>query len=259
MKKSILTAAVFAVTGLAALGGAPVQASESGAELPRHDWSFNGARGTYDRNQLQRGLQVYREVCSACHGLQRVYFRNIEHLGYNEEQVKALAAEYSVVDGPNDEGEMYERPGRPSDHFVGPYANEQIARASNNGALPPDLSLITTSRPGGADYVAALLTGYEEPPAGVDVMPGMHYNEYFPGHQIAMPKPIADGQVTYADGVDASAAQMAQDVAAFLTWAAEPHLEDRKRMGMKVVIFLTIFAFILYRVKRKVWSDVHGH
>lgn len=257
MKKSILTAAVFAVTGFAALGVAPVQASESGATPPHREWSFSGLRGTYDRNQLQRGLQVYREVCAACHGLSRVYFRNIEHLGYSEEQIKSLAAEYTVVDGPNDEGEMFDRPGRPSDHFVGPYANDQVARASNNGALPPDLSLMATARPGGADYLAALLTGYTEPPAGVEVMPGMYYNEYFPGHQIAMPKPLADGQVTYADGIEATTDQMAQDVSAFLTWAAEPHLEDRKRMGMKVVIFLTIFAFILYRVKRKVWSDVH--
>ncbi len=256
MKKQILTLAVVAVAGFGAFV-APVNAAGTAVELPKRDWSFDGALGTYDRNQLQRGFQVYKEVCAACHGLDRVFYRNLTALGYNEEQIKTIASEYSVVDGPDDEGEMFDRPARPSDRFVGPYPNIQAARSVNNGAYPPDLSLIAKSRAGGADYIAALLTGYEQAPADVEVMAGMHWNKYFNGHQIAMAAPLTDGQVSYADETPTTVDQMAQDVAAFLTWAAEPHMEVRKRMGVKVLIFLSIFAFIMYRVKRKIWRDVH--
>lgn len=226
-------------------------------QLPHRHWSFQGMTGTFDRMQLQRGFQVYREVCSACHGLERVYFRNLADLGYSEAQIKAVASEYTVVDGPNDEGEMYDRPARPGDHFVGPYPNEQAARSVNNGAYPPDFSLIAKARHGGANYITAIMTGYEQAPAEVDVMPGMHYNAYFPGHQIAMAKPLSADQVTFADGTEATVEQMAMDVSAFLTWVSEPSMEARKTMGVKVLIFLSILAVILYMVKRKIWKEAH--
>lgn len=241
--------------GIATYGNQAHAAGEK-IEYPDREWSFEGMLGTFDRAQLQRGYQVYREVCSACHGLKRVYFRNLEALGYSEAQIKAVASEYMVTDGPNDEGEMFQRPGRPSDHFVSPYPNVQAARAMNNGAYPPDLSLITKARAGGADYIAALLSGYSDPPAGVELMPGMYWNEYFSGHQIAMPSQFTDGMLSYADGTEATVEQMSMDIAAFLTWAAEPSMEVRKQMGIKVLIFLSIFAFILYLVKKKIWRDV---
>jgi ubiquinol-cytochrome c reductase cytochrome c1 subunit len=169
----------------------------------------------------------------------------------------ALAAEVEVTDGPNDQGEMFQRPGRPSDRFPSPFPNEQAARAANNGAAPPDLSLMVKARAGGADYIHALLTGYSDPPQGVTLMEGMHYNKYFPGHQIAMPPPLNPDQVTYADGTKATVEQMAHDVSAFLAWAAEPELEARKRLGLKVVLFLLILTGLLYVAKRKIWSDVH--
>lgn len=253
MRKALLTGGMLLAMVMPFAG-----ANAAGEEihLPERHWSFDGMTGTFDRAQLQRGFQVYREVCSACHGLNRVYYRNLMDLGYSDAQAKAVASEYTVIDGPNDDGEMFDRPARPSDRFVGPYPNEQAARSVNNGAYPPDLSLIAKARHGGADYIAALLTGYEEAPADVDMNPGMHYNKYFSGHQIAMAKPLSDGQVSYADGTEATVEQMATDVAAFLTWASEPTMEKRKTMGIKVLIFLTIFAFILYAVKRKIWSDV---
>lgn len=231
-------------------------AGGSGHALPDQHWSFDGMFGTFDRGALQRGFQVYREVCAACHGLRHVAYRNLEDIGLSEMQVKAVAAEYTVTDGPNDEGDMFDRPALPSDRFKGPYENEAQARATNNGAYPPDLSLMAKARMDGSNYLYALLTGYEEAPEGITLGQGMHYNIYFPGNQIAMPVPLIDGQVSYSDGTEATVAQMSHDVTQFLTWAAEPHMEARKKMGIKVLLFLIVFAGVMYATKKKVWKDV---
>lgn len=254
MKK--LLSSLVILGGLAA--ATPVSAAGEIVPPPEQAWPHSGIFGTYDKAALQRGLQVYREVCAACHSLNYVAYRNLEALGYTAEQVKTLAAEYTVTDGPNDDGEMFERPARPSDYFKPPFANDQAARAANGGALPTDLSLVVKSRKGGADYIHALLSGYQDPPpAGHEVLPGMYWNKYFPDHQIAMAPPLMDGQVTYADGTSATVDQAARDVAQFLAWAAEPHMETRKKMGLKVVLFLLVFCGIMYGVKRKIWADVH--
>lgn len=255
MRKGLILgfAALAAIASLASADR--VTAAEGGGALPKVEWSFDGPFGTYDRAAMQRGLQVYREVCSACHGLKYIAFRNLADLGYDEGEIKALAAEYTVVDGPNDEGEMFERPGRPSDYFPSPFPNEKAAAASNNGAAPPDLSLMAKARVGGPDYIHALLTGYDEPPA--DFPEGANYNTYFPGHQIAMAPPLFEDGVEFADGTPATVEQQSKDVAHFLMWTAEPKMESRKGMGIKVLIFLVVFTGVLYAVKRKVWADVH--
>jgi len=242
--------AVLVATGTAVAAETP--------EMPHRHWSFDGMFGTFDRAAARRGLEVYRNVCAACHSLSFVHYRDLTELGYSADEVKAIAAEQTVTDGPNDQGEMYERPARPSDVFKAPFPNAQAARAANNGALPPDLSLVVEARRGGADYIDGVLTGFEEPPAGVTVPQGMYYNRYFPGHMIAMPPPLADGTVTYSDGIKATLPQEASDVVTFLAWTAEPNLEVRRRMGVKVVLFLLVFTGLLYAVKRKVWLDV-GH
>jgi ubiquinol-cytochrome c reductase cytochrome b/c1 subunit len=222
------------------------------------EWSFDGFNGTFDRASIQRGFLVYKQVCSACHSMRHLSYRNLMDVGLSELQVKAIAAEYTVTDGPNDDGDMFDRPALPSDRFKDPYANEKQARATNNGAYPPDLSLITKARHNGPNYVYALLTGYSEPPASVKLGPNMHYNPYFAGGQIAMASPlVSEGQVAYpADAPKATIEQMAWDVTNFLTWAAEPKMEVRKQTGIKVIFFLIVFALIMYAVKRKVWSDL---
>lgn len=235
---------------------APAHAAGEAIAIPDTKFSFDGIFGTYDRASAQRGFQVYKEVCSACHSLRLLSYRNLRELGLTEAQVEAIAAGYQITDGPNDEGQMFERAGRPADRFRKPFANDAAARAANNGALPPDLSVIAKAREGGADYLYALLTGYVDPPAGVTVMDGMHYNKYFPGHQIAMGAPLNPDQVDYADGTKATVEQMARDVSTFLQWAAEPELEQRRALGVKIIIFLTILAGLTYAVKRKVWADV---
>ncbi len=224
---------------------------------PEHDWSFSGIFGQFDRAALQRGFQVYREVCSGCHSLRFIAFRNLEALGYSEEEIKAIAAEYTVVDGPDEEGEMFERPARPADRFPKPFPNDRAAAAVNNGAVPPDLSLMVKARPGGADYVRAFLTGYETAPEDVELLLGQTYNAYFPGNLTAMAPPLFDEAVEYADGTPATVEQMAEDVTHFLAWTAEPEMEERKRMGMKVMLFMLVFTGLLYAAKRKVWSDLH--
>jgi ubiquinol-cytochrome c reductase cytochrome c1 subunit len=233
------------------------RAADESPQLPRQQWSFDGVFGTYDRASLQRGFQVYKEVCSVCHPVKHLHFRDLTDIGYSEDEVKAIAAGYQVTDGPNDEGQMYQRPGRPSDPIPGPFPNDQAARVANNGALPPDQSLIVKARPGGPDYVYGILTGYQEPPANFNLLPGMNYNEFFPGHQIAMPPPLSDNAVTFADGVPATVPQMAHDVTSFLTWAAEPRLEDRHRTGFKVTLFLVVAAGVFYAAKRKIWAPIH--
>jgi ubiquinol-cytochrome c reductase cytochrome c1 subunit len=224
---------------------------------PHQHWHFNGMFGTYDKSAMQRGLKVYREVCAACHSLKRVYFRNLDALGYDEGQVKTIASEYTITDGPNDDGDMFERPGLPSDAFTSPFPNDNAAKASNNGALPPDLSLITKARHNGPDYVYGILTGYGEAPAGTTLLPGQNWNQYMPGHIIAMAPPLTDGQVAYEDGSPQTVEQYSRDVVNFLTWAADPYMQERKRMGIKVIIFLLVFAGVMYGVKRKIWADVH--
>jgi ubiquinol-cytochrome c reductase cytochrome c1 subunit len=246
----------------AALGAgllvAPVAASAAEAvALPSRSWSFDGIFGSFDRAALQRGFQVYQGVCSACHGAKYLAFRNLEGIGLDEEAVKAIAAGYEVTDGPDEAGDMFERPGRPSDHMPSPFPNDNAARAANNGALPPDLSLITKARASGPNYVLALLTGYEEPPDDVVVPEGMHYNHYFPGNMIAMPPPLSPDAVEFADGTPATVAQMAADVTHFLTWLAEPTLEERKQTGIKVMLFLVVLTGLLYAYKRRIWADVH--
>ncbi len=236
----------------------PAQASGGGEEeAPQLHWSFDGVFGTYDKASMQRGLKVYREICAGCHGLKRVYFRNLEALGYDEGQIKTIAAEYTVADGPNEEGDMFERPALPSDAFPEPFPNDQIAKLSNMGALPPDMSLITKARADGPNYVAALLTGYDEPPHDAHLSDGQYWNKYMPGHVIAMSQPLYDGMVTYEDGAPETADQYSIDVVHFLTWAADPYMEDRKRTGIKTLIFLFIFTGVMYGVKRKIWAKVH--
>jgi ubiquinol-cytochrome c reductase cytochrome c1 subunit len=237
-----------------------LEASAQIAEAPepiRVSWPHDGVFGTFDRAAAQRGFQVYREVCSACHSLDYIAFRNLTDLGFSVDEVTALAAEYTVTDGPNDEGEMFERPARLSDRLPPPYPNEQAARVANGGALPPDLSLITKARAGGTDYAYSLLVGYEEPPADAETPEGLYYNAYFPGHWIAMPPPLSDGAVSYADGTEATVPQMAADVATFLTWAAEPTLEQRKQTGLKAMLFLIVFTGLCYATMRKVWAYAH--
>jgi ubiquinol-cytochrome c reductase cytochrome c1 subunit len=251
MKKLLLSAALVFATATGAQAAGDVVAP------PAEQWAHQGLFGTYDRGALRRGLQVYREACAACHSLRLVAYRNLMEIGFTEAEVKEIAAEKEVRDGPNDEGEMFTRPARPSDKFVSPFPNPQAARASNNGALPPDLSLMVKARVGGADYLYALLTGYKEtPPKDVKMAEGMAYNVYFPGHQIAMPPPLSEDGVEYADKTKATVAQMARDVTTFLTWAAEPELEDRKRIGIKAILFLIVLTGMLYAVKRKVWKDI---
>ena len=225
-------------------------------EIEKQNWSFDGVFGKFDKAALQRSFQVYQEVCAGCHGLEYIAFRNLTELGLNEDQVKAIAAEYEVEDGPDDEGEMFTRPAILSDILPSPFANDNAARASNNGALPPDLSLIAKARTGGPDYLHALLTGYVDAPADVTITEGMSYNPYFPGNQIAMTPQIGADAVEYTDGTPATADQMSLDVVQFLMWAAEPKLEIRKRMGIKVILFLLVLTALFYASKRKVWSRI---
>jgi ubiquinol-cytochrome c reductase cytochrome c1 subunit len=259
---------------------APIEEKAAPQPLPSQEsWSFAGPFGRFDKAQLQRGYQVYREVCSNCHSMKFMAFRNLADAGgpgFSESQVKALAETFKVQDGPNDAGDMFERPGRPSDPFPSPFANEQAARAANGGALPPDMSVLAKARDvefgglwfivqpfsqyqaGGPDYIHAILNGYhDQPPAGFNLPQGKYYNDYFPGHAISMPPPLNDGQVNYSDGSPQTVQQYSHDVAAFLMWVAEPKLVDRKRTGMNAIIFLIVFAGLLYAVKKRVWAGIH--
>jgi Cytochrome c1 len=293
MKKLVASIALIAaVAGFGAVS-AIAQDDHSLAEATEHaaaaghypilkpkqvDWSFAGPFGHYDKGQLQRGLKVYKEVCSACHSMNLVAFRTLGDLGYSEEQVKAFAAEYEVQDGPNGDGEMFTRTAVPSDHFPSPFPNAEAAAAANNGAAPPDMSLLAKARgvtrgfptfifdiftqyqEGGPDYIYSLLTGYQEPPEGITVPEGTYFNPYFVGSaSLAMAPPISDGQVTYDDGAPETLDQYAQDVSAFLMWAAEPHLEERKRTGFMVMVFLAIFTALVYLTKKSVYANKEDH
>jgi len=240
-----------------ALAPAALAQGHEAVSAPKQSWSFDGPFGTFDRASAQRGFQVYKEVCSNCHSMKEMYYRNLTAIGFNEEQVKAIAASATVPGGTDDSGQSVERPAQPSDHFRSPFANDKAARAANGGALPPDQSLIIKAREHGSDYVYALLNGYRDAPPGVKVGEGQYYNLYFPGNQLAMPAPLHDGAVTYADGAPASVEQMSRDVVQFLTWTSNPELENRNRMGVKVVLFLTLMTGLTYAVKKKVWKDVH--
>jgi cytochrome c1 len=250
--------AIAALLGLAVAGFGTAHAAGDTPEAPDHDWKHTGVFGTFDRSELQRGFQVFQEVCASCHSLQYIAFRNLFEIGFDVDQIKAIAAEYEVEDGPDNEGEMFMRAARAADYFPAPFANPQAARASNGGALPPDLSLITKARDGGVDYLYGLLIGYEEePPEDFDLAEGMSYNRYYPGHQIAMPAPLYEEAVEYADGTEPSIAQLANDVSVFLAWAAEPEMEIRKKTGLKVLIFIAIFTALIYIIKRRIWAKLH--
>jgi ubiquinol-cytochrome c reductase cytochrome c1 subunit len=281
--RRILGTIAFAAVVLVA-GAAAAQEEHNAAE-PTHfpiiepsqeSWTFAGPFGTYDKGQLQRGLKVYKEVCSACHSMQLVAFRTLEDLGYNEEQVKAFAAQYQIHDGPNDQGDMFDRPGIPSDYFPSPFPNPQAAAAANGGAAPPDFSLLAKARgvergfptfifdiftqyaQGGPDYIHSLITGYgQQPPAGMEIPEGTYYNPYFnAGKSLKMPPPLSDGQVTYDDGAPQTVDQYSRDVAAFMMWAAEPHLEERKKTGFRVIVFFVLFGALVYLTKRRIWAGV---
>ncbi len=280
----VMTRTLVAAALALSLSASGVFAAGGDIEIKRNKWTFGGIAGHYDRNQLQRGFQVYREVCAACHGIDRIAFRNLVEKGgpeFPKDAVEALAKEYEVDALPNEDGDVEKRPAKLSDKFPPLYPNEQAARSIHNGAYPPDLSVIAKARgvayvgswyyhpiamgkdivngyqEGGADYLYALLTGYKDPPKGKEVGDGMSYNAYYPGHQIAMANPFAggDGQVEYQDGTPATVENYAKDVAAFLSWAADPSLNARKQIGWQVLIFLLITSILLYIAKRRVWSS----
>lgn len=231
-------------------------AAEEALEPPKVPWSFNGPFGTYDRAQLQRGFQVYNEVCSSCHSMSLLSYRDLSEIGLSADQVKAIAASKQIPDT-DDNGQPNERPGTPSDAFKAPFPNEKAARAANGGALPPDQSLIVAARENTSNYVHGLLLGYKDPPEDVKVLPGQYYNVYFPGRLLAMPPPLTDDRVTYADGTKATLDQESIDVTAFLTWASDPTMETRKRMGVKAVLFLSLLTGLTYVLKKKLWKNVH--
>jgi len=230
---------------------------ENKAEFLKNDWSFNGVFGTFDRASLQRGYQVYQEVCSGCHSVQHLSYRNLAENGgpeFSAEEAKAIAEQFEVIDGPNEDGEMFTRKGRLSDKFVNPFPNIKAAAAANGGAYPPDMSVLVKARKGGEAYIYSLLMGYEEAPAGYELDDGVYYNKYMPGHKIKMAEPISDGIVEYADGTETTKAQIAKDVTTFLVWAADPHLEARHKMGFKVFFYLIILLTLVYLSKQKIWS-----
>jgi ubiquinol-cytochrome c reductase cytochrome c1 subunit len=248
MRQTILAAAAAAML-------LPAAARAQETALPQVNWSFDGPFGTFDRASAQRGFQIYKEVCSACHSMQYVHYRDLAGIGLTPEQIKAIAAS---VDVPTikDDGSPGTRPGLPSDAFVSPFPNDQAAKAANNGAIPPDQSVLVNAREGGPDYVYGILTGYADPPKGMTLAPGLYYNKVFPGNQIHMPQPLHPDQVTYADGTPATLDQEAKDVTTFLYFVSNPELEARKRMGVHIVIFLALLSGLTYAVKRKVWADV---
>lgn len=258
MKKLFLILTLIPTLALASGGGdASNPLSTSALHAKQMTWEFDSIFGRFDRASAQRGYQVYKEVCSACHGLSLVAYRNLTEIGFSEDEVKQLASEYSVTDGPDDEGDMFDRDALPSDKFVGPYANEKAARSVNGGAFPPDLSLITKARHDGPNYVYSLITGYTDAPEGFHMSEGKSYNPYFEGRQIAMPSPLMDDdQVEYLDGTYATKEQMAIDVVNFLQWAAEPETELRKKMGVRTMIFLGILLLILIAAKKAVWKNI---
>jgi ubiquinol-cytochrome c reductase cytochrome b/c1 subunit len=275
MRKMTKLKTLAAAVALTLLAGTPALASGTQLDAKGISYSFEGVFGKFDRAQLQRGYKVYKEVCAACHSARFMYFRNLGEPGgpeFSAEEVKAIAASFEVQDGPNADGEMFMRPGLASDHFPSPYPNEQASRAANGGAYPPDLSLITKNREGwrgtfnqlwngigGPQYVYSVLTGYETEPAelAAEKPEGKYFNPYFAnGHWIGMAPPLSDDQVTFDDGSPSTVDAMSRDVSAFLAWTAEPKMEERKRTGFQVMIFLLVFSVLLYLTKNKIWRNV---
>lgn len=255
MRKLIISALVAA--GLVAASGA-AQAAGGGAPLLTEKWSWEGLFGRYDQAQLRRGYTVFHDVCSNCHSLSLVAYRNLAAVGLTEEEIKAVAAEREIADAPNDEGMVLMRPGRASDKYISPFPNDKAAAAANMGALPPDLSLMAKARLGGPNYIYSLMLGYkDEVPEGAEIPEGKFYNTYFPGHAISMPPQVMDDLVSYADGTAATKEQIAKDITAFLNWTAEPELDERKSLGLKVMIFLGVLTALFYALKRQIWKDVH--
>ncbi len=260
-KKTLTLAFAFAL--FVGLNITSVHAAGKTAHPESQAWTTNGLFGHFDRKQIRRGWQVYKEICASCHSVRLIYYRNLAEIGMSPEQIKKIAAEAEVPAGPNDEGETHKdgepimRPAKPFDKIVSPYPNNLAARAANAGAFPPDLSLMTKARVNGANYVHGLLTGFKDAPADFKVSEGMNYNPFFPGSQIAMGAPLSADGVEYADGTKATVEQMSKDVTAFLIWTAEPELEERKRLGLKVMLFLIVFTAMLYAVKRQVWAKLH--
>ena len=230
-------------------------------EYLKTDWSFKGLFGKFDRASLQRGYQVYTEVCAACHSMKYLSYRNLSEKGgpeFSVAQAKAIAASFEVTDGPNSDGEMFTRPGKLSDKFVMPYENVKAAEAANGGAYPPDMSVLVKARGGGVDYIYSLLQGYEEPPSGMTLDDGVHYNKYMYGNKIKMSAPLSDGIIEYSDGTNASVEQMSKDVTTFLMWAAEPSLEARHQMGFKAIVYLIILTILVYFSMKRIWSRVES-
>ncbi len=255
MRTAILAVAAMLLAGPGFAAEDPL--STEALSAPQQNWSFDGPFGTFDRASAQRGYQVWQQICNNCHSLKELYYRNLGDLGFTPAEVTALAAAQTVPGDLNANGEPTERPAKPSDHFRSPYPNDIAARAANGGALPPDHSLIVKARDDGSNHAFAVLTGYRPAPPGFKVGVGLYYNPYVPGRQIAMPPPLTDGAVTYADGTPATVEQMARDVTQFLTWASYPNMEVRREMGVKVVLFLVFLTGLTVAVKRKIWKDVH--
>ena len=236
----------------------PLYSAETN-ELLKVNWSFKDLTGKFDRASLQRGFQVYKEVCASCHSMQYLSYRNLGEVGgpeFSAEEVKAIAASIEIEDGPDSQGEMFTRPGKPSDKFKSPYPNVEASTAANGGAYPPDMSVLVKARPGGADYMYSVLMGYEEPPAGMKLDDGVYYNKYMIGNKIKMASPLSEGIVEYSDGTEATMDQMAKDVTTFLAWAAEPELEERHRIGFKVIIYLILLTILVYLSMKKIWSRI---
>jgi ubiquinol-cytochrome c reductase cytochrome c1 subunit len=252
---SLLAGVCVAAAVAASLLALPAVAQEDEA-LPREKWSFQGLFGTFDLAAAQRGFQVYSNVCSNCHSMEYLHYRDLSGIGFEPEQIKAIAAAVTVPLGLDDQGNPKQGPATPGSQFKSPFANENAARAANNGAVPPDLSLIVNAREGGPNYIYGILTGFVPPPAGFKVSEGMYYNKTFPGHQIHMPPPLQDGTVEYTDGTHNTLPQEAHDVVTFLAWAANPELVERKQIGVRVILFLVFMTGLTYAVKRRVWSDV---
>lgn len=235
--------------------------AENNTKLLENNWTFKGLFGKFDRASLQRGYQVYNEVCASCHSIKYLTYRNLAEEGgpeFTEEEAKAIAANFEVIDGPNSTGEMFTRPAKLSDKFIMPYANEEEAKSANGGAYPPDMSVLVKARKGGANYIYSVLLGYEDPPSDIKLDDGVYYNKYMDGNKIKMPAPLSDDLVEYSDGTNATSEQMATDVVNFLMWAAEPHLEKRHKTGFRVIMYLIILTVLVYFSMKKIWSRVES-
>jgi ubiquinol-cytochrome c reductase cytochrome c1 subunit len=248
---------LLAAAGLLAAGLLIQPAAAQDTPLPHEKWSFERLFGTFDLAAAQRGFQVYSTVCANCHSMQLMHYRDLSGIGLDEDQIKAVAAGITVPLGLDDQGNPKDGPATPASKFKSPFPNDQAARAANNGALPPDLSLIVNAREGGPNYIYGILTGFASPPSGFKMQDGMNYNKMFPGHQIAMPPPLQDGTVEYTDGTPNTLNQEAHDVVTFLAFAANPETVERKQIGVRVILFLVFMTGLTYAMKRKVWSDVH--